>query len=83
VTRGPDPDYLVHFQARVIQDALAEAEAAYWRRRAAMFEGARPRPEDYTGQAAPAELAAQDARCAATAAACRARAALTRTGHQP
>jgi hypothetical protein len=30
--------YVQHFRERVLQDALAEATAAYWLRRAAQFE---------------------------------------------
>jgi hypothetical protein len=31
-------DHVEHFRARVVQDALAEATAGYWRRRAVTFE---------------------------------------------
>ncbi len=41
-------DYVENFQRRVMQDALAEATAAYWLHRADTFEAARPRPDDYT-----------------------------------
>jgi hypothetical protein len=41
--------HVEHFQHRVIQDALAEATAAYWRRRADQFDAAQPRPGDYLG----------------------------------
>lgn len=44
-------DHLDHFQHRVVQDAIAEATGTYWRRRADMFEWARPRPGDYLGHA--------------------------------
>lgn len=30
-------EYVEHFRRRVLQDALAEATAAYWRRRAMAF----------------------------------------------
>jgi hypothetical protein len=30
-------DYVEHFRKRVLQEALASATAAYWRRRAAAF----------------------------------------------
>jgi hypothetical protein len=30
-------DYVAHFRTRVLQDALAQATAAYWRRRAVQF----------------------------------------------
>lgn len=65
-----------HFRRRVLQDAYAEASAAYWRRRAQQFEAARPRVGDFPGQATAADLADQDARLAASAAACRHRASL-------
>lgn len=31
------PEYVEHFRHRVLQDALAEATAAYWMRRAEQF----------------------------------------------
>lgn len=31
-------EYAEHFRARVLQDALNEATAVYWRRRAAAFD---------------------------------------------
>lgn len=34
----PLVEHVDHFQHRVMQDALAEATAAYWRKRAADFE---------------------------------------------
>ncbi|MGD7707253.1 hypothetical protein [Microlunatus sp. Y2014] len=63
-----------HFRARVLQDCLSEATAAYWRGRAQTFEDARPKATDYNGRATSAQLAAKDAELAAIAAACRARA---------
>lgn len=41
-TQPPEPptaldDHLLHFQRRVLADALLEATAGYWRRRAAAF----------------------------------------------
>ncbi len=68
-----DPD---HLRARVVQDAMAQATSVHWHRRARDFEWARPRSGDYTGRATPVELAEQDARLAAVAAACRHRAEL-------
>lgn len=32
------PEHLEHFRHRVLQDAIAEATAAYWTRRAEQFE---------------------------------------------
>lgn len=67
-------DYVDHFQHRVLQDALAQATRSYWLRRAAVWEAARPRRGDFTGQASIAELVEADQRCAETALACRRRA---------
>lgn len=75
-------EHVENFRRRVLQDALLEAEAAYWLRRAEAFEAARPRPGEYVGQATPLELAARDDRLVTTALACRRRAqlALLQTG---
>jgi hypothetical protein len=67
------PDYVEHFRYRVLQDALSEATAAYWRRRAETFEAALPRPGDYTGRATPEQIQEQRLRVAATILACRER----------
>lgn len=67
-------EHIDHFQHRVIQDALADGTATYWRRRAEAFEAARPRPGDYIGRATPDDLRAADQRCRDMAEACRARA---------
>ncbi|MBC2934698.1 hypothetical protein [Nocardioides sp. zg-1228] len=40
------PDYLRQFSRRMVQDAVAEATAAYWRRRTGAFERARPAAVD-------------------------------------
>jgi hypothetical protein len=61
-------------QHRVIQDALSEATRAYWLRRAETFLAARPRPEDFHGNATTEDLRAQWHRLTAIADACRARA---------
>lgn len=37
ITGQPARDYLTHFQLRVLQDAYAEQDPAYWRRRAESF----------------------------------------------
>ena len=71
---GPRID-VDHFRTRVVQDALAEATAAYWRKRAEDFERAHSRPGDYRGQATAAQIAEADARLTAQAEACRSRAA--------
>lgn len=67
-------EHLDHFTYRLLRDAHNDATAVYWRRRAAMFEWARPRPGEFHGQATRAELDAADARCQAAAQACLARA---------
>lgn len=77
----PDlPGMLDHFRARVVQDALTEATAHYWRRRADTLEAARPRPGDFTGKATSDEIAAVDRRLTAAARACRERAAVSLLG---
>lgn len=43
-------DRLDHFQRRVIQDAMAQGTAHYWRRRAQALRDARPRPTDFHGE---------------------------------
>jgi hypothetical protein len=70
--------HLAHFQARVLQDALNEASAAYWLRRAKAYEdAARPRPAEWMGfQTTSAERAARRQRMQETAAACRSKAAV-------
>lgn len=70
------PEFVEHFRQRVLQDALAEATATYWRRRAQTFLAAMPRPGDYTGQATPQEIEARRERIAAAARACAERAEL-------
>ena len=65
-----------HFAARVLQDCITEASAAYWKRRAMAFDAARPRPGDFHGRATPAELAERDERCRQAAEFCRHRASL-------
>lgn len=66
--------HVEHFRYRVMQDALTEATAAYWRRRADLFAAALPRPDDYTGRATAAELEEQRLRVAEAVLACRQRA---------
>jgi hypothetical protein len=56
---------------RMLEDILTEATRLYWHRRADTFTQARPRPGDWPGLDPDPEL---DARLAATAAACRAKA---------
>lgn len=63
-----------HFVARLLQDALAEATASYWRKRAEDFERAGSRPGDYTGEASADEIARRDEWLTSVAQACRSRA---------
>jgi hypothetical protein len=61
---------------RVVQDAMNDALACTWRRRAELFEWARPRPGDFNGNATAAEMAERDRLLAAQAKACRNKAIL-------
>jgi hypothetical protein len=77
MTRELRPNtYLEHFAARALTDALNEATAHYWRRRAQAFRDAAPRPGDFTGRATPLDLAELGQRCLNTAKACERRANL-------
>ena len=62
------------FTHDILLDALHNAEARYWHGRAETFEAARPRPEDFTGNATPNVLEAQRERLTAQADASRTRA---------
>lgn len=67
-----------HFRARLLQDALTQATADYWERRAQQFEDAAPRKGDYHGNASRDDLLDAWERCRATALACRRHAQLLR-----
>ena len=71
---------LDHFRARILQDALTEATAAYWLRRADQLEAAAPQRSDYRGNASPEQLTDAWVRCMTTAAACRRHAELITQG---
>jgi hypothetical protein len=71
---------LAHFQARVIQDAVAEASALQWERRAGMLEWARPRVDDFPGEASVKDRQARWSILTQQARACRNHAALLRMG---
>ncbi len=73
-------DYVEHFRIRVVQDAFAEATAAYWLRLAAQFEWARPTPTDFAGNAAVTQLRAKWHELGEVADACRCRAAVSIVG---
>jgi hypothetical protein len=61
---------------RVVQDALNDALACTWTRRAELLEFAMSRPEDYHGQATAEQIAERDRHLAAQASACRHKAIL-------
>lgn len=71
-----DDDRLAHFRARVVADALAEATAGYWLRRAEQFEAAMHKPGDFPGLCSVAQIEANNAVLAEKAQACRNRAAV-------
>jgi hypothetical protein len=64
-------EHVAHFQRRVLEDAINEASAVYWSKRADTFELARPRPGDFTGHATPEAIAARDRGLSEVATACR------------
>jgi hypothetical protein len=70
---------LNHFAARVLQDALTEAIAGYWERRARQWEAAAPCKDDYHGRASRSELLEAWEQCQEVARACRSHAALLRS----
>jgi hypothetical protein len=70
-------DLATRIQARALADAIIQATAAGWLRRAAMFEAAMARPGDFLGRATAENIRARDERCAAAAEACRRRASLS------
>jgi hypothetical protein len=65
---------------RVVQEALSDALAYTWRRKAELYEWARARPGDFHGNATAAELAERDRLLAAQALACRNKATLLELG---
>lgn len=71
---------LEHFRSRVLQDALSEACAGYWNRRAELLERCLSRPGDYAGSATAEEIESRDARIRADVARCRAHATLIADG---
>jgi hypothetical protein len=62
---------LEHFQYRLVRDAINEASAAYWLRRADEFEAARPQIGDFHGSASRENLRSRFERLTAIAEACR------------
>lgn len=73
-------EHIDHFQRRVVQEAIADATAEYWTRRAEAFEAAAPRLGDFNGRATLRDLRAAEKRCRDSAEACRARAAVAIRG---
>jgi hypothetical protein len=69
--------FVEHFRARVLQDALNEATASYWLRRARQFEAARPEPDEFHGEATRLQLRAKWYELTEAAEACRHRAAVS------
>lgn len=67
-------DALTHLQRQVGLEAVLDAWGATWERRARALEAARPRPEDFHGQASRDELDRRWHGLSAAARACRARA---------
>lgn len=67
-------EHVDHFQRRALREAIRDAERGQNLRRAAEWEAAAPRPDDYTGRATPEQIAEATRRCHAVAAAYRARA---------
>jgi hypothetical protein len=65
---------------RGVQQAISEAQASYWEKRAQQFIDAAPRDSDYSGQMSEAELEQAHEACLSTAQACRNRAQLLRMG---
>lgn len=74
-------DYVLHFGARAVADALIAANRTQLLHRAEQFEAARHRPGiDYRGQATDDELREQWTRCNERARALRAAASIGRLG---
>lgn len=69
-------DYIEHFQRRVLTDALTEASATQWRKRASTFREARPREGDFHGQSTLEERRERWRRLSVLAASCEAHARL-------
>lgn len=68
---------------RMMQQAMQEQTAKFWRKRAEQFESARPRKSDYRGDATDADLKRRDDYCAQTALACNRHADLLESGDVP
>ena len=64
-------EYVDHFRARVLQDALTEALRSTWLRRAAAFENAMHKRGDFPGLCSVDQIEANNKRLAQKAEACR------------
>lgn len=73
-------DYVENFRRRVLADALQEATANYWNRRAETLQAAMPREGDFVGLASPELIEAQKMRLAEAVLACRYRAVVSLGG---
>lgn len=71
-------DYVEHFRARILQDALNEATSSYWLRRAERFEAARPRVGEHHGNQTVDQLRSKWLELTEIATACRNAATLAR-----
>jgi hypothetical protein len=69
-------EHLEHFSRRFVQEVIEDATAAYYLR-AQAFEAAKPKPDDYHGDATREDLRAQWQRLDELATACRARAQIS------
>jgi hypothetical protein len=67
-------DHVEHFQHRVLVDAVMDAWAVTWERRARALDAAKARPGDFQGRASREDLRRQWQRLQEAAEACRARA---------
>jgi hypothetical protein len=73
-------EHVQHFRGRVVQDALCNALAAYWKRRAVELRWAQPRPGEYAGKATVEQLREQWTRLEEQARACESRARVAELG---
>jgi hypothetical protein len=74
VSRRIPADRAARLAADLITECIEVGLAAQWRKRAEMFEWARPRPEDFLGRARRASVEETDRRLRELAQACRNRA---------
>lgn len=71
-------DNAEQIRIRMLADSFREARATNWEARAEMLEWARPRPDDFHGNATAEELAERDEHLAHLAETCRQHAKLLR-----